>query len=112
MLSRPTWKKERVMATVAEQAVNKEQGSLKLELTRVIKANRQRVFDAWTRPEMIRQWFGAEGKMVAEVSADAKVGGAYGIAMTGNCDAEEGKAGEIDMRRDSAVSGRYIKVDP
>lgn len=99
------------MATLAEHAVNKEQG-LKLEMTRVIKASKQHVFDAWTRPEMIRQWFGPEGKMIGEVSADAKVGGAYGISMTGNCNAEEGKAGEIDMRRDSAVSGTYIKVDP
>jgi uncharacterized protein YndB with AHSA1/START domain len=100
------------MATLAEHVAGKEQSSLKLEMTRVIKASRQRVFDAWTRPEMIRQWFGPEGKMVAEVNADAKVGGSYGISMTGKCDAEEGKAGEIDMRRDSMVSGRYIKVDP
>ena len=34
---------------------------LRLEFTRVIKALRARVFDAWTRPEMIRLWFGPEG---------------------------------------------------
>ena len=75
---------------------------LRLELTRVIKAPRARVFDAWTRPEMIRQWFGADGRTAAEVSTDAKVGGAYSIAME-SC-AEEG--------RHSKATGRYTKVDP
>jgi len=74
---------------------------LRLELTRVIKAPRARVFDAWTRPEMIRQWFGADGRTAAEVSTDATVGGAYSIAME-SC---EGKGA-------SKATGRYTKVNP
>ena len=74
---------------------------LRLELTRVIKAPRARVFDAWTRPEMIRTWFGADGRMPAEITADAQVGGAYSIAME-SC---EGKGA-------SKATGRYTKVNP
>jgi uncharacterized protein YndB with AHSA1/START domain len=32
-----------------------------LELTRVIHAPRARVFEAWTRPELLQQWFGPAG---------------------------------------------------
>ena len=75
---------------------------LRLELTRVIKAPRARVFDAWTRPEMIRQWFGPEGMKPAEVETDPKVDGSYMIAME-SC-AEPG--------RHSKATGRYTKVNP
>lgn len=84
--------------------------NLKLEVKRVIQASRQRVFDAWTRPEMIRQWFGPGNKVIKDASADARVGGAYRIAMDGeSCDAKEG---EIDMSRGSVVTGRYTRVEP
>lgn len=74
---------------------------LRLELTRVIKAPRARVFDAWTRPEMIRLWFGPEGMKPSEVSTDAQVDGAYSIAME-SC---EGKGA-------SKATGRYLQVNP
>ena len=74
---------------------------LRLELTRVIKAPRARVFDAWARPEMIRLWFGAQGRTTAAVETDPQVGGAYLIAME-SC---EGKGG-------SKATGRYLQVNP
>ena len=74
---------------------------LRLELTRVIKAPRARVFDAWTRPEMIRKWFGSDGRTAAEVSTDAKVGGAYSIAME-----------SCEDKGASKATGRYLQVNP
>jgi uncharacterized protein YndB with AHSA1/START domain len=74
---------------------------LRLELTRVIKVPRARVFDAWTRPEMIRLWFGSGGRLAGEVATHPVVGGAYSIAME-SC---EGKGA-------SKATGRYTKVDP
>jgi len=68
---------------------------LKLEMTRVIKASKQRVFDAWTRPEFVRQWFGPEGKACSLAETDPRVGGAYTLELRGEpCGAVEGG---IDM---------------
>ena len=78
---------------------------LKLEIVRVIKASRQRVFDAWTRPEMIRAWFGPGGMAIQETVADSKVDGQYRIVMHGSME----PAGEVHTSR---VEGRYVRVEP
>lgn len=98
------------MATLAEHAGSKEQESFKLEITRVIKASRQRVFDSLTRPEFIRQWFGPEGGSASSVEADAHVGGDYRFEVPGmeGADVVNG----IDMSRSVVFSGRYVKVQP
>jgi uncharacterized protein YndB with AHSA1/START domain len=79
---------------------------ISLELTRVIRAPRQRVFDAWTRPETIRQWFGPEGFTTPLVRTDPKPGGPYEIHMEGP------KPCEGEVQRTSAVTGSYTKVNP
>jgi uncharacterized protein YndB with AHSA1/START domain len=77
--------------------------NLKVQINRVIRASRQRTFDAWTRPENIRQWFGG-CRTVAEVETDPRNGGAYRIKAN--------PAPEADMNREAVISGRYVKVDP
>jgi uncharacterized protein YndB with AHSA1/START domain len=77
--------------------------NLKVQISRVIRASRQRTFDAWTRPENIRQWFGGN-RTVAEVETDPRNGGAYRIKAN--------PAPEADMNREAVISGRYVKVDP
>ena len=97
------------MATLTEQAVSKDQG-LKLEMTRVIKASKQRVFDAWTRPEFVRQWFGSEVKTCTNAETDPRVGGAYLFEMSGgSCGGGEGATDTITTSR---ATGRYVKVEP
>lgn len=54
--------------------------NLKLEIRRVIRASRQRVFEAWTRPEEIRKWFGPAGTQVLEAEADVRQGGRWSIS--------------------------------
>jgi len=95
------------MAVVVEEAAGK---TLKLELTRVIKASKQRVFDAWTRPEFVRQWFGGESKKCSGAETDPRLGGVYMLEMTGQSCA--GVEGELNMTRTTRVTGRYIKVEP
>jgi uncharacterized protein YndB with AHSA1/START domain len=95
------------MTTTMEQSVDK---SLKLELTRVIKASRQRVFDALTRPEYVRQWFGPKEKMISNAEADPRVDGSYKLEMRGVEGA--GVVNGIDLGRSSVVSGRYVTVVP
>jgi uncharacterized protein YndB with AHSA1/START domain len=54
---------------------------LSFQLSRIVEVPPQRVFDAMTDPEQVAQWWGPDGFTCPEVILDAKVGGAYRIAM-------------------------------
>jgi len=53
---------------------------LELTSTRVIKAPRERVFDAWTRPDILVKWWGPGEVICPEAYIDLRVGGEYRIA--------------------------------
>lgn len=57
------------------------QAQTSLRMTRLIKARREKVFEAWTRPEIVKQWMGPGPVTVTRVLADARVGGSYRIEM-------------------------------
>jgi uncharacterized protein YndB with AHSA1/START domain len=48
-----------------------------LEIKRLIKAPRDRVYAAWTDPAQLRQWFGPENIQTHDLVADARVGGKF-----------------------------------
>ena len=49
-----------------------------IQLTRVFDAPRQLVFDAFTRPELLKRWlFGPDGWSLAVCEVDLRVGGRY-----------------------------------
>ncbi len=53
-------------------------GELEVELTRRFEAPRQLVFDAWTRPELLRQWLGVRGGWTMPLcEIDLRAGGGY-----------------------------------
>jgi uncharacterized protein YndB with AHSA1/START domain len=52
-----------------------------LSITRVIKADRGRVFRAWTEVDQIRKWSCPEGVTLLDATADLRVGGAYSLTM-------------------------------
>lgn len=52
-----------------------------LIMTRRFAAPRERVFAAWTEPEMFKKWFGPEAVSVSDVTIDLRVHGAYKITM-------------------------------
>ncbi len=58
-----------------------EDESYVLELRRIIKAPRQRVFDAFVNPEVFRKWWGPEGVQVENLALDVRVGGEYSLEM-------------------------------
>jgi uncharacterized protein YndB with AHSA1/START domain len=80
---------------------------LRLELRRVIRASRERVFAAWTRPEELRKWFGPGGIFVPEADVDLRPGGAYHLVMQGSMD---NKPEEADRRM--PVAGEYTAIVP
>ena len=55
--------------------------ALSLRLTRVIHADREAVFRAWTEPAAMREWFCPDGGTVEAAESDLRVGGRYRIAM-------------------------------
>lgn len=52
-----------------------------LEIRRVYPAAIERVFDAWTDPNVMGSWFYVGDRWTAEVENELRVGGAYRIAM-------------------------------
>ena len=64
------------MKTVGALTVTKE-GDRELALTRIFGAPREKLFDAWTQPELIKQWLAPRGTVLAVCDIDLRVGGAY-----------------------------------
>ena len=55
---------------------------LSLEIKRLIKAPRDRVYAAWTDPAQLKQWFGPEKVQTRDLIADARVGGKFRWDLT------------------------------
>jgi uncharacterized protein YndB with AHSA1/START domain len=69
-------------------------GDREIVLTRVFDAPRQLVFDALTRPELVKRWLtGAPGWSMVVCEIDLKVGGAYRYVWRGPDGAEMGMGG-------------------
>jgi uncharacterized protein YndB with AHSA1/START domain len=83
--------------THVERASDRE-----LVIRRVFRARPQTVFDAMTKPELLRRWWAPRslGVVLFEVDADVRVGGHYRYVF--------GRPGEPPM----AFSGTYKEVVP
>lgn len=75
----------------------------RLEIKKVIRASRNKVFEAWTQPEMIKKWMAPGTSTVPTMQAEFKVGGAYRIEMKGEMG---GRAYDV------VVHGVYMKIVP
>lgn len=71
-----------------------------VEIRRTIAAPRQRVFEAWTRPEEVRKWAAPGAMTVSDVQIDLRVGGRFRIVMA------HPEGGE------HPATGVYREVDP
>jgi len=54
-----------------------------ITITRILNAPRERVFAAWTQPELICKWFGPTLDSQCEAEVDLRVGGSYAIQVNG-----------------------------
>ncbi len=76
-------------------------GDREIRMTRVFEAPRKRVFDAWTKPPLIRRWLGVFGGWsMAVCEVDLRVGGAFRFVW------RHETGGEMGMR------GTYLEVVP
>jgi uncharacterized protein YndB with AHSA1/START domain len=78
---------------------------LKLELTQVFDAPINKVWEAWTDIEKLKQWSGPEGMEIPLFECDFRIGGTYKMVMEGNPTGSEGG----DMRH--TVGGKYIEIE-
>jgi uncharacterized protein YndB with AHSA1/START domain len=69
-------------------------------LTRVFDAPRTLVYDAFTRPELMKRWFGPRGWNLTTCDIDLRVGGKWRFILTG----PDG--------RTMGMSGEYIELSP
>ncbi|HUX27918.1 MAG TPA: SRPBCC domain-containing protein [Terracidiphilus sp.] len=83
--------------------------SLKVNVSRVVRASRQRVFEAWTKPEQMQQWMGPVGWIVPELEADVRPGGKYRIVYRGT---PQPAPGETPQERTGACYGTYLEIVP
>lgn len=71
-----------------------------LNLSRTLRAPRERVFQAWTDPEEIKRWFGPDSCQVIEASLDLRVGGGFRFRF------RDSEQSEYDLR------GEFREVTP
>ena len=78
-------------------------------MSRVFDAPRSLVFDAWTRPELLKRWLGVRGGWSMVVcDVDLSVGGAYRFVWRGPDGAEMGMGG---VYREIAPPERLVATE-
>jgi uncharacterized protein YndB with AHSA1/START domain len=75
-------------------------GKTSLEIKRFINAPRKRVFEAWTDPAQLKQWFGPEWVQTRDIIAEARVGGKFRWDLI-DCDGQE-----------KTIGGEYREIVP
>ena len=64
---------------MSDDAASNESAKLVLVVRRTIAADARRLFEAWTRPEQLRSWWGPKAVRCSEAEVDLRVGGRYRI---------------------------------
>jgi uncharacterized protein YndB with AHSA1/START domain len=68
---------------------------LEIAMTRAFDAPRSLVFDAFTKPEHLRHWWGLKGSTLPVCEMDLRPGGAWRMVTRGADGNEDGFRGEI-----------------
>jgi glutathione S-transferase len=76
-----------------------------VSVRRLLSAPRERVFQAWTRPELIARWFFPGEGWTTAVTCDLRVGGRYELAMR---DAEGGRHVQFGHYREIVPVSRLV----
>ena len=89
-------------STLRNETIVERTSDRELTVTRMFNAPVHVVFDAWTKPELLKRWWAPKsfGVSLFECEQDLRVGGAYRFAF--------GR----DPKNPEAFSGRYLEVNP
>ncbi len=55
--------------------------NISLEVKRTVDAPVEQVYEAWTDPTELKQWYSPEGLTVPELEVEPKVGGIHKVVM-------------------------------
>ena len=85
------------------QTTTERQSDREVVVTRIFDAPARLVFEAWTTPELLMQWWTPKSFGITFISceADVRPGGTYKFVM-----------GHPDFDQPMAFVGRYLEVDP
>lgn len=85
-------------------------GNMSIQVSRIIRAPRDQVFDAWVKPEMRRQWWhNAKGEGPTQCDIDARLGGAYCLKQIGGGSEEDTQSEGDDY--EWVMSGEFVEFD-
>ena len=84
----------------------------KLVIKKVIRAKRERVFQAWTDPALMRQWLVPPDDWTAETKVDVRPGGKYEHVMIVGESLECHGNGKYTPGERLPHYGEYIEVKP
>lgn len=85
---------EQHLGNLSSYVAQREVESGEFTVTRVFEAPRALVFEAWTRPEHLAEWWGRHGHMLPVCEVDAVTGGRFKFCMRASDGAEYWVAGE------------------
>ena len=77
-------------------------------MKRVFDAPRRLVFDAFSKPELLKRWFGPRGWSLTVCEVDLRVGGGFRFVLRGPDGKELGMRGEY---REIAPPGRSVHME-
>lgn len=75
----------------------------KLQTKKIIKATRRAVFEAWTQPELMKQWYAPGTMKTPGASSDLRIGGRYHVEMKGDMNGTQ---------VNPTVGGTYQRIVP
>ncbi len=75
-----------------------------ITITRLFDAPRARVWEAWTNPDDLKQWWGPKDFTAPHIKTDLRTGGKFNYAMHGPAGSE--------FDKDMWSGGEYLEVIP
>jgi uncharacterized protein YndB with AHSA1/START domain len=96
------------MATRSGSATVTLPSDREIVITRVFDAPAQLVFEAMTKPEHVRRWYGLSGSELVVCDIDLRVGGAWRYVLRGEDGTEHGFHGEY---REIDAPGRMVSTE-
>lgn len=86
------------------------QEPISVYISRVFRAPRERVFNAWTKPEQVLRWRAPEGWEVLEVHSDPRPNGEHRVVVRGTLQPRSAEDRPVEVT--SASYGVYLDVQP
>jgi len=84
------------------------QSDREVVMTRVFDAPKQLVFDAFSKPELLKQWFGPHGWHLSTCEVDLRVGGGFRFVLQGPDGRQMGMRG---VYRELAPPDRSVHME-